>query len=140
MPLTRKEAAKLLLAAKRAEDSFEHFIKFMQPGWDIPQFQLKLIECLHLLEQGELFPEFWEALEKRRYSHSSKDKRPQRGDRPPIRNVLITMPPRHAKSTFGSIYFPAYFMGRDPRRIVMSCSYNAELATDFGRKVRDVVR
>lgn len=140
MPLTRKEAAKLLLAAKRAEDSFEHFIKFMQPGWDIPQFQLKLIECLHLLEQGELFPEFWEALEKRRYGHARKEKRPQRGDRPPIRNVLITMPPRHAKSTFGSIYFPAYFMGRDPRRIVMSCSYNAELATDFGRKVRDVVR
>ena len=140
MPLSRREAASLLLKAKRAEETFEHFIKYMQPDWDIPRFQLKLIECLHLLEQGELFPEFWEAFKKRRYASARKAKRPQRGDRAPVRNVLITMPPRHAKSTFGSIYFPAYFMGRDPRRIVMSCSYNAELATDFGRKVRDVVR
>ena len=140
MPLSRREAASLLLKAKRAEETFEHFIKYMQPDWDVPRFQLKLIECLHLLEQGELFPEFWEAFKKRRYAAARKAKRPQRGDRAPVRNVLITMPPRHAKSTFGSIYFPAYFMGRDPRRIVMSCSYNAELATDFGRKVRDVVR
>ncbi|MDG1416120.1 MAG: phage terminase large subunit [Alphaproteobacteria bacterium] len=140
MPLSRREAASLLLKAKRAEETFEHFIKYMQPDWDIPRFQLKLIECLHLLEQGELFPEFWEAFKKRRYAAARKAKRPQRGDRAPVRNVLITMPPRHAKSTFGSIYFPAYYMGRDPRRIVMSCSYNAELATDFGRKVRDVVR
>lgn len=140
MPLSRREAASLLLKAKRAEETFEHFIKYMQPDWDVPRFQLKLIECLHLLEQGELFPEFWEAFKKRRYAAARKAKRPQRGDRAPVRNVLITMPPRHAKSTFGSIYFPAYYMGRDPRRIVMSCSYNAELATDFGRKVRDVVR
>ena len=85
MPLSRREAATLLLKAKRAEETFEHFIKYMQPDWDIPRFQLKLIECLHLLEQGELFPEFWDAFKKRRYASARKSKRPQRGDRAQLR-------------------------------------------------------
>ena len=45
----------------------------------------------------------------------------------------------HAKSTFGTVLFPSYYMARNPNRYTMSCSYNSQLATDFGRQIRTVV-
>ena len=48
------------------------------------------------------------------------------------------MPPRHGKSDYGTVNFPPYYMGRDPRRFVMSSSYNAMLAADFGRQARNL--
>jgi hypothetical protein len=49
------------------------------------------------------------------------------------------MPPRHAKSFYGTINLPAYMIGRKPQREVMTSAYNAELAATFGRGVRDLV-
>lgn len=45
--------------------------------------------------------------------------------------------PTH-NSEYGTVNFPAYFLGRDPRRFVMCSSYNGVLAKSFGRKVRDI--
>jgi predicted phage terminase large subunit-like protein len=47
--------------------------------------------------------------------------------------------PTH-NSTWGTINFPAYFLGRDPRRHFMSVSYNSVLARGFGRSVREIFK
>lgn len=60
----------------------------------------------------------------------------ERGD---IDRLMILMPPRHGKSEEASIRFPAWFLGRNPDRRVISCSYNAALSADFGRKARNLV-
>ena len=53
--------------------------------------------------------------------------------------IIINMPPRHTKSEFASIYLPAYFLGRYPKKKIIQASHTAELAVTFGRKVRDIV-
>lgn len=54
--------------------------------------------------------------------------------------LIISMPPRHGKSELASRRFPAWFMGRDPYRQVIFATYNADLASDFGRSVRETMR
>ena len=49
------------------------------------------------------------------------------------------MPPRHGKSELASRRFPAWFMGRNPDSSIIHASYGQELATDFGRDVREIV-
>jgi len=56
-----------------------------------------------------------------------------------IKRLRIHMPPRHGKSELASIRFPAFFMGRHPKRNIIAASYNSDLASDFGRKVRNIV-
>ncbi len=43
-------------------------------------------------------------------------------------------------STITTVGFPAYFMLRNPEREVLSVSYGADLASKFGREVRDLTR
>lgn len=52
---------------------------------------------------------------------------------------MVFMPPRHGKSEKASKRFPAWYLGRNPSRQVIAASYNSELATDFGREVRNIV-
>ena len=54
-----------------------------------------------------------------------------------IDRLIISMPPRHGKSFIVSEYFPCWYLGRNPNKYVIACSYGDELATDFGRKVRN---
>lgn len=54
--------------------------------------------------------------------------------------LMISLPPRHGKSFIASERFPAWFLGRDPRRKVIAASYGQELANTFSRRVRDLVR
>jgi predicted phage terminase large subunit-like protein len=56
-----------------------------------------------------------------------------------VKRLIISMPPRHTKSEFGSYLLPAWFMGRFPNKKVIQCSNTAELAVGFGRRVRDLV-
>lgn len=42
-------------------------------------------------------------------------------------------------SELGSRRFPAWFMGRNPKRSMIAASYNSDLAGDFGREVRNIV-
>ena len=115
MNVSRAAAAKHLLKLKDAESNFLGFVKVVEPTFTLAPFQLDLIDKLDKLEKGIL---------------EDKEGRP-------ARNLLVTMPPRHAKSTFSTVLFPAYFMARNPSRYILSCSYNAMLAADFGRQVRD---
>ena len=42
--------------------------------------------------------------------------------------LIINMPPRHTKSEFASVYFPAWIIGRFPKLKIMQVSHNTELA------------
>lgn len=53
--------------------------------------------------------------------------------------LTVFMPPRHGKSLLISQYFPAWFLLVYPWRRVILCSYEADFAAQWGRKVRDVV-
>jgi predicted phage terminase large subunit-like protein len=49
------------------------------------------------------------------------------------RRLIITMPPRHLKSTTASIAWPAWMLGRNPKLRFITVSYGAELAEKQGR-------
>lgn len=56
-----------------------------------------------------------------------------------LKRLIVNMPPRHGKSELVSVNFPAWCMGRDRDRSIITASYGADLATDFGRKVRNIM-
>jgi predicted phage terminase large subunit-like protein len=56
-----------------------------------------------------------------------------------LKRLIINMPPRHTKSEFASYLLPAWLLGRNPKLQVIQTNHNTELATRFGRKVRDLV-
>jgi len=53
--------------------------------------------------------------------------------------LMVFMPPGGAKSTYASMIFPSYFMGKHPRKNVIGVSHTLELAERFSRKVRNFV-
>ena len=55
------------------------------------------------------------------------------------RRLLITIPPRHLKSTTATIAFPAWVLGRDPRLTIMTASYGDRLARDHSDKFRALI-
>lgn len=117
MSINVTEAAKRLLALEDASDSFLGYVRLMEPEFHLAGFQLEMIDVLDKLEKGTL-----EVAGRK------------------ITRVIINMPPRHGKSTLVTHLFPAYYMGRDPRRHVLSTSYSSDLASTFGQKVRTYVQ
>lgn len=57
-----------------------------------------------------------------------------------IKRLMIFAPPRHGKSEICSIRFPAWYMGLHPEHQIITSSYAAQLAGDFGRKVRNLIQ
>jgi predicted phage terminase large subunit-like protein len=53
--------------------------------------------------------------------------------------IAVNIAPRFGKSQLTSIYFPAWFIGNFPDKKIMMISHTADLAVDFGRKVRNLV-
>lgn len=53
--------------------------------------------------------------------------------------ITVSVPPRMGKSQLCSIYFIAWYLGRNPTHKVMLVSHTTDLATDMGRKVRNVI-
>jgi predicted phage terminase large subunit-like protein len=60
-------------------------------------------------------------------------------ERGEIDRLMVFMPPRHGKSEKTSKRFPAWYLGRNPKRQIIASSYNSDLATDFGREVRNIM-
>jgi len=56
------------------------------------------------------------------------------------KRLMVFMPPRHGKSQTTSIFFPAWFLGNYPDKRVILSAYGADLALDFSKKSRDVLR
>lgn len=92
-----------------ARDDLIAFCKRMDPNYKVGRHHRKLADQLMALETGE------------------KDR------------VCVNMPPRHGKSQLVSIYYPAWFIGRNPGKKVMMVSHTTDLAVDFGRKVRNLI-
>lgn len=61
-------------------------------------------------------------------------------ERGEVLRSMIFMPPGSAKSTYASVIFPAWFMGRAKRRNVIVATYGSDLARKIGRRMRGVVR
>lgn len=53
------------------------------------------------------------------------------------KRLMISMPPRHGKSQLASEFFPAWYLGRNPDKYIITATYSQDLANDFGRKVRN---
>lgn len=96
-------------ALQAARDDLIAFCKYMDPNYKVGRHHRILADQLMALEKG------------------SKDR------------VCVNMPPRHGKSQLVSIYYPAWFIGRNPTKKVMMVSHTTDLAVDFGRKVRNLI-
>jgi len=56
-----------------------------------------------------------------------------------IDRLALFLPPGSAKSTYGSIVFPAWFLQRVRGSKIIAASHTTELAERFGRRVRNLV-
>lgn len=52
---------------------------------------------------------------------------------------MVLMPPGSAKSTYASVLFPPWFMGRNPDAAVIGASNTSDLAERFSRRARSIV-
>jgi len=94
---------------KRVYDDLIEFCKHMQPDYKVGKHHRILANMLMAIERGD------------------KDR------------ICVNIPPRHGKSQLVSIFFPAWFLGRNPTKKVMMVSHTTDLAVDFGRKVRNLI-
>lgn len=104
-----QEAALELIARRKARASLIEFIRYTKPGYEVAPHHQRIADALEAVE---------------------------RGDCP---RLIIEAPPRHGKSELVSRRLPAWYLGRNPDRQVISASYSQDLADDFGREVRNIV-
>ena len=97
------------LKREKAQHNFMDFVKEMWPGFIHGRHHAILAKKFEEIAQGKL------------------------------KRLMISLPPRHTKSEFGSFLLPAWFLGRDSTKKIIQCSNTAELAVGFGRKVRNLV-
>ena len=57
-----------------------------------------------------------------------------------IKRLMVLMPPGSAKSSYASVAFPAWIMGRFKGKNVIMTTYGSDLAKKFGRKCRQIVK
>src|SRR5208282_2777346 len=93
----------------RARESLASYAGLLYPRFENPLHIRAIIEKLEAVARGE------------------------------VDRLMIFMPPRHGKSLITSQLFPAWFIGRDPTKSIIASSYGQELASDFGRAVRNFV-
>ena len=96
-------------AVKKAKTSLLDFVKFIEPAYKIGAHHKKLAALLEDLANG--------------VKH----------------RIAVNIAPRFGKSHLVSYYFPAWFLGNHPDQKVMMVSHTADLAVDFGRKVRNLI-
>jgi len=63
----------------------------------------------------------------------------ERVERREIDRIIIEMPPRHGKSELASKSYPAWCLGRQPWKQIISASAGNDLAQDWGYAVRNIV-
>ena len=108
--MTPQEAQAELAKRELSRRRLLDFIKYNFPTYQVNWHHRKIVDALMGVERGE------------------------------IKRLMILMPPRHGKSEICSIQFPAWYLGRHPDKEVIAASYNADLAVEFGKKTRNLVR
>lgn len=53
--------------------------------------------------------------------------------------IIVSLPPRHGKSELLSVWTPVWTLDHDPDKYIILTSYGSDLATGFGRRVRDTI-
>jgi predicted phage terminase large subunit-like protein len=94
------------------EDGKENFLEFIEhvyPGYKVGPHHEKLARIFEEIAAG-------------------KKKR-----------VVVNIAPRHGKSELISYLAPAWFLGKYPHKKVIMASHTADLAVNFGRRVRNLV-
>jgi len=114
LKLSQQDAAKALLERRKARASLVGFCEHVAPEEPPAKHHRLLCDLLDQVFKGE------------------------------IKRLMVLMPPGSAKSTYATVRFPAYVMGRwdaeGIKKSVISGSYGQDLANSFGRKVRNLVR
>ena len=111
-PPAERAKVQKLLEFDRVERCKESYLFFVQQMWPI------FISGKHHAIMADAF------------------ERVARGD---LKRLIINMPPRHTKSEFASYLLPSWFLGKYPEKKIIQTAHTAELATGFGRKVRNLV-
>jgi len=96
-------------AMQACQDDLIAFCQYMDPDYKVGKHHRRLANLLMAMERGE-------------------------EDR-----IGVSVPPRHGKSQLVSIFFPAWYLGRNPDKQVLMVSHTGNLAVEFGRKVRNIV-
>ena len=97
------------LTQAKGRESFLDFIKHVYPGYKVGPHHAKLAQIFEEIAAG-------------------KKKR-----------VIVNIAPRHGKSEMISYLAPAWFLGKYPQKKVIMASHTADLAVNFGRRVRNLV-
>ena len=56
-----------------------------------------------------------------------------------LKRLIINIAPRHGKSELTSWLLPAWLLGQDPSRKIISATHTTEFSQRFGRKVRNLI-
>ena len=91
------------------KDDFLTFIDHVYPGYKVGPHHKRL---------AKIFEEIAEGKKKR---------------------VIVNIAPRHGKSEMISYLAPAWFLGKYPHKKIIMSSHTADLAVNFGRRVRNLV-
>ena len=94
---------------KQRQNNFLDFIKHVYPNYIIGDHHRKLAQLFEDIANG-------------------KKKR-----------IIVNIAPRHGKSELISYLAPAWFLGKHPHKKVIMASHTADLAVNFGRRVRNLV-
>jgi len=97
------------LTKTQGKANFLDFIKHVYPDYKVGEHHAKL---------AGLFEEISRGVRKR---------------------VIVNIAPRHGKSELISYLAPAWFLGNHPAKKVIMASHTADLAVNFGRRVRNLV-
>ncbi len=54
--------------------------------------------------------------------------------------LMVFMPPGSSKSTYASVVFPTYYLGKNPGAKIILSSYGDDLARKLGRRCRSILR
>lgn len=110
MTVSRQEAAKELLQRRRARESFADFCRYATPDEPPAKHHELICDIADRIITGD------------------------------CKRAMFFMPPGSAKSTYATVRFPAYYLGRMGKKGVICASYNDTLATQFGRKTRNLIK
>lgn len=105
----RWDLLKAAESIKRAQTSLGAFIEYLDIGFTPAAHHKLLISHLEAVERGEL------------------------------QRLMVLMPPGSAKSTYASVLFPPWFMGRHSKDSILGISNTSDLAERFSRRARNVV-
>jgi hypothetical protein len=97
------------LIQAKGKDHFLDFIKHVYPDYIIGEHHRRLAQLFEDIANG-------------------KKKR-----------IIVNIAPRHGKSELISYLAPAWFLGKHPAKKVIMASHTADLAVNFGRRVRNLV-